>query len=95
MNKIEKAFIHTPKAIINNIEKLNKLVEDNPLYLPVTDVACLLGMGAENLRACLEQRSCPFGFSWQKTLKGYHSFKIPTVPFYMWYTQGILDRGKS
>ena len=40
----------------------------------------------ESLKAAVEQGKCPFAYSWQKDIRGYRAFKIPTVTFYLWYT---------
>ena len=48
--------------------------EVNPEILGVKDAAAV------------EQGKCPFAYSWQKDIRGYRAFKIPTVTFYLWYT---------
>ncbi len=73
-----------PDVIINTCERLNELVEQHPIYIPLPVVAEFLGMNAEGLRYSIEQGICPFGIAWQKSIGGYKAFKIPTVTFYFW-----------
>lgn len=79
-----------PKPIQEKLDELNKIVEKNPISLPLPEVAAFLGMDAESLRCSIEQNRCPFGLGWQRTVNGYRAFKIPTVTFFMWYTQGKI-----
>lgn len=81
-----------PKPIIERLDELEKLVEENPLYIDLEDVAAFLHMNAEGLRNSIERGWCPFGIGWQKNARGYRAFKIPTVTFYLWYTQSIAFR---
>lgn len=76
-----------PAPVAAKLNELVAIVEENPVYIPLPRVAALLGMDAEGLRNSIEKGNCPFGLAWQKTIGGYKSFKIPTVPFYLWYTQ--------
>lgn len=78
-----------PLPVAQKLDELTALVTRCPVDISVPDVASFLGMDAEGLRASIEGGSCPFGLGWQKTIKGYRGFKIPTVPFYLWYTQGV------
>lgn len=75
---------------MNNIEKrlreLEEMVEANPRLLPLKDVADFLGVNAEGLKAALMRKNVPFGFAYQKADGGYRVPVIPTVPFYLWYT---------
>lgn len=77
-----------PKAIRERITEINKIVDENPLYIPLPVVAKILGANAEGLRRCIENGQCPFGIYWQKTINGNKAFKIPTLTFYRWYTNG-------
>lgn len=75
---------------MNNIQRrlveLDAMVEANPRLLPVKDVAEFLGVNAEGLKAALMRKNVPFGFAYQKEDGGYRVPVIPTVPFYLWYT---------
>ena len=70
------------------IEQLNDLIQRYPIYIPVSEAATFLHMGADALRASMEQNRCPFGFSWK--LGSRSGYKIPTVTFVAWYTKGLL-----
>lgn len=85
--------MNIPAPITEKLEELYRLVETNPITLPLPEVAAFLGMDAESLRCSIEQNRCPFGLEWQRTIGGYRAFKIPTVPFFMWYTQGKITGG--
>lgn len=76
------------KMIKDQLDRLDELVKKHPVRLPIGDVAKLLGMDAECLRAALMSNSAPFGFGYQMREGAYRSMVIPTVPFYLWYTNG-------
>lgn len=75
-----------PEFIQSNIAELTALCEKFPISLPTEKVAAFLHTDAESLKAAVEQGKCPFAYSWQKDVRGYRAFKIPTVTFYLWYT---------
>ena len=75
-----------PEFIQSNIAELTALCEKFPISLPTEKVAAFLHTDAESLKAPVEQGKCPFAYSWQKDIRGYRAFKIPTVTFYLWYT---------
>lgn len=81
-----------PAPVAEKLDELNQLVEENPLYIPIPVLSRFLGVGAEGLRASIEHGQCPFGIPWQKSGRGNRAFKVPTVPFYLWYTQGTSFR---
>lgn len=76
----------TPKAITQKLDELDRMVERHPNNIPVQEVADFLGMNADGLRAALITNTAPFGFGYAKLKNGYRVFMIPTVPFYLWYT---------
>jgi len=78
-----------PQSIYEQLDKLNKLVTENPVSISVPEVAAFLQMKPEGIRSALERGTCPFGFSWQLTPYSLKSYKIPTVTFYLWYTQSV------
>lgn len=78
MNKI-------PDPIASKLEELDALVEKNPLYIPIPKLSKFLGVTPDGLRASMEHGQCPFGFAWQQGAN--RGFKVPTIPFYLWYTQ--------
>lgn len=66
--------------------KLEELVKKHPIKLPLKDVAELLDMNIVGLRTALMRGNAPFGFAYQKDDGGYRVMVIPTVKFYLWYT---------
>lgn len=64
--------------------ELENLVNKNPIFLPVSEIAQFLRMNPHSLRVSMEQGKCPFGFSWQAGER--HGYKIPSATFYLWYT---------
>lgn len=81
-----------PAPIQDQLEKLDKLVEEYPLKIPVNACAAFLGMNNESLRACLEYGACPFGLGWIKNNAQNRAFYIPTLTFYLWVTQSATVR---
>jgi hypothetical protein len=81
-----------PKPIENKLIELNQLIEQNPQFIPLTECAAFLGAKSDGLRTSIERGQCPFGISWQCVGAANRAFKIPTVTFYMWYTQGVACR---
>lgn len=73
-------------TIKKRLSELEEMVEANPRLLPLKDVADFLGVNAEGLKAALMRKNVPFGFADQKEDGGYRVPVIPTVPFYLWYT---------
>ena len=70
------------RELFTRQEEIGTLIEEFPLYIPVTKAAELLPMKPEALRASIEQKRCPFGFCWQ--LGDRVAYKIPTLTFYQW-----------
>ena len=66
--------------------KLEALVEKHPIKLPLRAVADFLDVNEEGLKAALMRGNSPFGFGYQKDDGGYRVFVIPTVKFYLWFT---------
>ena len=75
-----------PEVIKKKIEELEALVEKHPTKLPLAEVASFLGMNDEGLKAALMRGNAPFGFAYQKGDGAYRVMVIPTVTFYLWYT---------
>lgn len=78
-----------PHPVEAKLMELVQIVEKHPQYIPVPELASFLGMDAACLRNSIEKGQCPFGLGWQRDERGYKGFKVPTVPFYLWYTQGV------
>ena len=79
--------------------KLENIVKEHPIKLPLRVVADFLGMNEEGLKAALMRGNTPFGFAYQKSDGAYRVMVIPTVTFYLWYTncnaQMIMRDGKK
>lgn len=79
--------LQIPTPIFDRISELNKLIEDYPEYIPLPEAAEFLHVSPVGLRHSILSGQCPFGFGWQKIGKVNNSFKIPSLTFYLWYTQ--------
>ena len=75
-----------PQVIKDRLSELNNLINEHPQYIPVKDAAKYIGANTEGLREMIYKGQCPFGIAWQKDIKGNRVFKIPTLKFYMWFT---------
>ena len=73
--------------ILEKLNELEKLVKKHPTKIPLSDAAAFLDINEEGFRAALMRGNVPFGFGYQKQDGAYRVFVIPTVPFYLWYTQ--------
>ena len=85
----EIKLLQIPAPVVERLTALNDLVAQHPLYIPVTALAEFLSMDPASLRSSIDTGNCPFALGWQKDIKGYKAYKVPTVPFYLWYTQGV------
>lgn len=74
------------EIIKKQLTKLLDLVEKYPVKMPLSVVAEFLGMNEEGLKAALMRHNTPFGFGYQKEDGGNRVFIIPTVTFYLWFT---------
>jgi hypothetical protein len=72
--------------ILEKLKELEDLVNKYPHKLPLSEVAKFLDMNEEGLKAALMRGNVPFGFAYQKTDGAYRVFVIPSVTFYLWYT---------
>lgn len=66
----------------NQLFELSRLIEANPIYIPVTAAADFLHVKAGGIRASMEQGRYLFGFSWK--IGDRAGYKIPTLAFYNW-----------
>lgn len=80
-------LIRPPKSVARKLQELRELCNAHPDYLSVGDVAKFTGTKPDGIRNSIELGNCPFGFCWQLNQGGNKAFKIPTVTFYLWYTQ--------
>jgi hypothetical protein len=74
------------EIIKKQLTKLLDLVEKYPVKMPLSVVAEFLEMNEAGLKAGLMRGNIPFGFAYQKDDGGYRVNVIPTVKFYLWYT---------
>lgn len=74
------------EIIKQQLEKLEELVKQHPRKIPLSVAADFLDMNEEGLKAALMRGNAPFGFAYQKTDGAYRVMVIPTVTFYLWYT---------
>lgn len=74
------------EIIRQRLEELENLVKQHPQKLPLSEVAKFLDMNEEGLKAALMRGNAPFGFAYQKNDGAYRVMVIPTVTFYLWYT---------
>ena len=67
-------------------KQLEKLDKRYPLTIPLKAAAAFLHMNEDGLKAALMRGNAPFGFAYQKEDGAYRVMVIPTVTFYLWYT---------
>ena len=72
--------------IKERLAALEGIVREHPLQIPVKVVAKFLGVNEEGLKVALMRGNAPFGFAYQKADGGYRVPVIPTITFYLWYT---------
>lgn len=72
--------------IKERLAALEEIVRENPLQIPLSVAAKFLGVNAEGLKTALMRGNTPFGFAYQKKDGGYRVPVIPTITFYLWYT---------
>lgn len=73
-------------VVKEKLKELERLIEKHPLKIPLTEVANFLDMNKDGLLSALMRGNAPFGFAYQKDDGGYRVPVIPTVKFYLWYT---------
>ena len=80
--------IFIPKVITEQLEALNELVERNPTYIPIPELAKFLHVNPSGIQASIENGWCPFGIAWIQDGAVRKAYKVPTATFYLWYVQG-------
>lgn len=78
--------IEIPEEIVSQINELNQIVKRHPKSVPLMECAEFLGMDPESLKRNIELMRCPFALGWTSKEGSYRSCKIPTVTFWLWYT---------
>lgn len=75
--------------IINDrIAQLDEIVEKYPICIPIEVAASFCGTHPQSLRQAMRGGTCPFGYMWEKGMRG--GFCIPTPKFYLWITGGTV-----
>lgn len=72
------------KLIRADEEKLDKLVEENPIRLTIQNVCDFLETQPASIRAAIECGTFA-GFAWRKEGKQGKHYYIPTAQFVRWY----------
>ncbi len=72
------------KAFIDNdLNKIDKLIEENPIRMTVKTTAQFLNVDEDSVRAAIECGA--FGFAWRKAGKVSKAYCVPTAQFVRWY----------
>lgn len=69
----------------NDNAKIDRLIENFPVNLPVSAVADFLSMDVASVRAAIENGV--IGLAWRKQGKANHGYFVPTAQFIRWYLQ--------
>lgn len=64
-------------------DRIEKLIEEYPVSIPVTRLADFLQADTASIRAAIEN-DC-FGISWRKAGSVRHAYLVPTAQFVRWY----------
>lgn len=64
-------------------ERIDKLIEENPHSVSITEIARFLNMDIASVRAAIENDT--FGIAWKKAGSARHGYFIPTAQFVRWY----------
>ena len=75
-----------PIAVQERLCALEELIEKYPSKIPLTAAAEFLEMNTDGLMSALIRGNTPFGFAYQKQDGGNRVAVIPTVTFYLWFT---------
>ena len=87
MEKQNSAIKRINTYLEKEMERLDLLISENPMYLRVKDVAKFLKIDDESVRSAIE---CGvFGMAWRKSGKLNKAFHIPTAQFALWYIGGM------
>lgn len=63
--------------------KIDRLIENFPVNLPVSAVSDFLGLDVASIRAAIENER--IGLAWKKAGRANHGYFIPTAQFVRWY----------
>lgn len=69
--------------LTKDTDRIEQLIEENPVSIPVTKLAEFLQADVASVRAAVEN-DC-FGLSWRKAGSTRHAYLIPTGQFVRWY----------
>ena len=64
-------------------EKIDRLIEEHPYGLSVSDISDFLSVDTASVRSAIENDV--FGMAWRKTGSARHGYFIPTPQFVRWY----------
>ena len=64
--------------------KIDRLIDNFPINLPVSAVADFLAVDVASVRAAIENGNA-FGLAWKKSGKANHGYFVPTAQFVRWY----------
>lgn len=67
----------------NDNERIDRLIENFPINLPVSAISDFLSVDVASVRAAIERGV--FGMAWKKDGKANHGFFVPTAQFVRWY----------
>ena len=97
MNPITNITSHRKMSLqeltAQRLDELQRLAAENPFSVPVATAAEILHTSPELLRASMEQGRCPFGYAWKVGDRA--SYKIPTITFISWLTNGAIIRDRA
>ena len=75
-----------PEIIKSKLTELDSLIDKYPNSIPVSAVAKFMGMDDDVLRTTIIRGTCPFGVGGKQLGASRMGCKIPTVTFFLWYT---------
>ncbi len=85
------SLFEIPCPVRESVEKLNELVQKYPIEIPLPEAAKFMGTKPESLRAAIDCGNFKPGYSWRREMAANKGYKIPTVPFYLWYMQSSVS----
>ena len=85
------SLFQIPQPVAEKVKQLKELVNKHPVDIPLPEAAKLMGTNPETLRAAIDRGNFKPGYSWRRELATTKGYKIPTVPFYLWYMQSWIS----
>lgn len=84
-------MIKAPDIIEKRKTELDELIKEHPKAIPVPTLARFLGIDPTALRHSIMQGKSPFGMTYKLMGRTNNQFTVPTLQFYLWYTQGNVE----